>query len=258
MRLSALVTGAVSKHPLLWFSALSYFWSWLLWVPVVLTLKASTAVAGGSMPIGDIPWWATLGALVGGYGPSLAALFVVAATEGRGRVRELVGRLGRWHVGLRWYLVAALLPSLVLGVAVFLMRLRGGVLPAFNLHRTLLIVPAFLAALPFGPLGEELGWRGFFLKRLRVNRSALTSSLLIGVISTFWHLPLVLGARGYDDQRVSGHSARHPQILGRMRKPCHPPELAFQQHTRIGSANRDPACDVESAHSHLLVRQVAA
>jgi membrane protease YdiL (CAAX protease family) len=41
-----------------------------------------------------------------------------------------------------------------------------------------------------GPASEEAGWRGFALPCLEAKYSALVSSLILGVIWTFWHLPL--------------------------------------------------------------------
>lgn len=37
---------------------------------------------------------------------------------------------------------------------------------------------------------EELGWRGYLLDRLQARWRPLTASLLVGVVHTFWHLPL--------------------------------------------------------------------
>ncbi|MCK5152289.1 MAG: CPBP family intramembrane metalloprotease, partial [Candidatus Thorarchaeota archaeon] len=39
---------------------------------------------------------------------------------------------------------------------------------------------------------EEAGWRGFALPKLQERYSALTSSLILGVIWACWHLPLYL------------------------------------------------------------------
>ena len=47
-----------------------------------------------------------------------------------------------------------------------------------------------------GPMGEELGWRGYALNEYQKQYSPLVSSLFIGVIWGFWHLPLWLLA-GY-------------------------------------------------------------
>jgi membrane protease YdiL (CAAX protease family) len=58
----------------------------------------------------------------------------------------------------------------------------------------------FLTNLIRGPLGEELGWRGYLHGELRKRHSLLKSSLTIGVIWGLWHLPLwlVSGYQGVD------------------------------------------------------------
>jgi uncharacterized protein len=48
-----------------------------------------------------------------GFGPFLAALVVLAVTEGKSGVMGLLRRMVRWRVGLQWYAVALLLPIVV-------------------------------------------------------------------------------------------------------------------------------------------------
>jgi membrane protease YdiL (CAAX protease family) len=43
-----------------------------------------------------------------------------------------------------------------------------------------------------GAFGEELGWHGYALPRVQVRLSALSAALIIGVIQTAWHLPLLI------------------------------------------------------------------
>ena len=48
----------------------------------------------------------------------------------------------------------------------------------------------FFDSLIRGPLGEELGWRGFLQNELNKRFPLLKSSLIVGVIWALWHLPL--------------------------------------------------------------------
>lgn len=50
--------------------------------------------------------------------------------------------------------------------------------------------PFAVFILVFGPLPEELAWRGYVLDGLQVKWNALTSSLILGMAWTVWHLPL--------------------------------------------------------------------
>ena len=51
--------------------------------------------------------------------------------------------------------------------------------------------PAFVAAAVVFPLGEEIGWRGYALPRLIARFGPLTASFIIGVLWTFWHVPML-------------------------------------------------------------------
>jgi len=50
----------------------------------------------------------------------------------------------------------------------------------------------FISHLFRGPLGEELGWRGFLQNELEKKHSTLKSSLIVGLLWGSWHLPLWL------------------------------------------------------------------
>jgi membrane protease YdiL (CAAX protease family) len=55
------------------------------------------------------------------------------------------------------------------------------------------ILVVFAVTLLFGgPLGEEIGWRGWLLPRMQSRLSPLLSSLIVGLVWGVWHLPLHL------------------------------------------------------------------
>ena len=129
-------------------------------------------------------------------GVPIAALFVIAMTSGRAGLKDLGRRALLWRVGLRWYLIVFGLPVLVVGLILILLPIVGAAPFDWSKMPPLVTLFAFtglLMVLPLGtPVAEEIGWRGFALPNLLQTRSALTASLILGVIWSAWHLPVVL------------------------------------------------------------------
>ena len=123
-----------------------------------------------------LPFW-----LIMVWGPSLAALILSA------RAHELADLLGR---AIRVSTVPLAAWALVVAPLAILLLLKP-----FSPDSTTPINAGLVAAmigfnLILGPLGEELGWRGFFQEQLNQRIGWLEASLLIGVIWLCWHLPL--------------------------------------------------------------------
>jgi membrane protease YdiL (CAAX protease family) len=125
--------------------------------------------------------------VLGLFGPALAAIVLAAMLDGRSGVLDLLNRVVRWRVSVRWYAVAvggpALLALAAAGIAVLLgasSSVQVGTLSIFDFVIFLVVV------------GEELGWRGFALPRLLQRHSALIASLLLGLLWSAWHLPTFL------------------------------------------------------------------
>jgi membrane protease YdiL (CAAX protease family) len=133
----------------------------------------------------------------------LLAIVLTAIVFGRGALRKLLARLLIWRVDPRWYLVVVLGPAALAGGVVGLNTFLGG--PALSLGMPLLTAVILLAFMifPGSALGEEIGWRGYALPCLQAGRSALSASLILGVIWGFYHLPLFF----------TGQAFRSPTIL---------------------------------------------
>lgn len=160
--------AVVRRWPLLSFFLLAYLLSW--WIFPLNT---------GGFPV--FP-----------FGPDLAALVVVAVTNGRTGVRRVLTSVVRWRATPRWYAVALLLPPAIALPSVYAMLWLGAgptELPDPTAFATYpLILPVML--LIGGPLGEELGFRGYALPVLMQRHRPLVAVALLAVGHLLWHLPL--------------------------------------------------------------------
>jgi len=160
--------------------ALSWF---VFWGPLALfKIPAISFVSNVRGPI-----WAIILFIIGGFVPSLTALFLVWRKEGKTGIRSLLRRIVQFKLGWRWY--GFMLLIVVVGTAglILINKLLGH---SFDGSLFITQLSSFLPLLILGPLSEELGWRGYALERLQTRWNALTASLIIGVVWALWHLPL--------------------------------------------------------------------
>lgn len=164
----------ITAYPLISFLVINYAISWGFLYPAFRMIIAAK---------GAFPPLAIVG-LLGGYGPSIAAVIVVAVTDGGLAVRTtLLRKLLLWRVSLGWYAYVLILPVCVYALAV-LVQVR----PPVDVVAGLKSIPiAWMLALPFGPMGEELGWRGFLLPRLLERYSVVRATVMLGLAWTVWH-----------------------------------------------------------------------
>jgi membrane protease YdiL (CAAX protease family) len=168
------LAGFVARRPLLCFFVLSLL---LSWSPVALS-----AVGG--------PAGTTFGA-----GPFLAAVIVLALSQGRSGVRDLLARMIRWRVVPQAYVAALGLPSLITAAAIGANLAIGAPTPLAADLTPWTQFPLLLALMLLVPLfgaWEEPGFRGYALERLERRFGLLAAPLLLGVFWAFWHLPLFL------------------------------------------------------------------
>jgi membrane protease YdiL (CAAX protease family) len=165
------------------FFAVTYLWSWLIWVPALVAYRG--------FGDGQLTWWLLLAGLLGAWGPSVAAGILTWFNEGMNGLRRLLCDFLVWRIGLRWYAVALLLPGFLLATGIVTQSVWSGSWSQFEPSGWVTrLIAATLFVLPFGPLGEEAGWRGYALPKLQCRFSALASSLIVGIVWTAWHIPL--------------------------------------------------------------------
>lgn len=54
------------------------------------------------------------------------------------------------------------------------------------------LAPTFLLCLIQGPMGEEMGWRAFFLTEVKHSHGLMKASIITGFLWSMWHFPLIL------------------------------------------------------------------
>lgn len=160
--------SALRRHPLVAFFTLTYLLTWSL------------------VPVGS--FFAP--------GPLLAAVVVIALTEGRPGFRRLGSRLIHWRVSWVWYLAAVGVPLAVHAFTIAAnVGLRAGA-PSLGqltpVSGVLLVLAVRLVDPLDGPLAEEPGWRGFAQPDLQATRTPFRATLVLGVLVAGWHLPLWL------------------------------------------------------------------
>ncbi len=130
------------------------------------------------------------------FGPAIAEILLIAHSRDNHQWKDY------WHrvidfkrIGKKWYIVIFLTFPILNSIAIILSVLISSSSPDFELIKNLLnapwkIIPFVIFILLFGPLPEELGWRGYALDGLQSRFNALTSSLILGIIWALWHIPL--------------------------------------------------------------------
>jgi uncharacterized protein len=183
----------VRKYPLTIFFILAIG---LTWIFMIVDALGSQGTLPFRLPLPLM--------IVMGYMPTLAAVIVVGKTQGRAGVRALFRKLLVWRVGLRWYLFAIFGVAVIYVIAILLynMLVPSARLPVISsqmpvtspLQLAFSFVPMFLIFTLVN--GEELAWRGYATPQLQARYSALTSSLIMGVLWTLFHLPLFFTRTG--------------------------------------------------------------
>lgn len=152
--------------------------------------------------------------MIGGLGPPVAGILLTYLEQ------DTAGRQDYWRrvidfkrISPAWWAVILLFTPVRGILAVAVGALAGESLPPFEtalgfISQPLTLVPFLMYMLLFGPLPEELGWRGYALDRLQERWSALVSSLALGIMWGIWHLPLFFMQGTYQQAELGTDATR--------------------------------------------------
>ncbi len=127
------------------------------------------------------------------YGPLIAGLLVTYLESGKQGVVELFGRIVKWRVHLKWYLMifgVAVLISLVPKLVGMLFGLADGKILVIGAFPIILMM--FLRQVLTSGIGEEPGWRGYLQPYLQSRYDINKSIWILGVLWAVWHYPFTI------------------------------------------------------------------
>ncbi|MED1599649.1 type II CAAX endopeptidase family protein [Bacillus pseudomycoides] len=87
-------------------------------------------------------------------------------------------------------LTVSMIQIIIFLTMLFLVSINSEANSIFNRTTWGVLIYYFIKTIVSGPLGEELGWRGFALMELQKKYSPLKSSIIIGFWWGMWHLPI--------------------------------------------------------------------
>ena len=172
---------AVRRHPFAFYVALAWGISWTYWF--ALLARGDVVTPGG-----------TVSHFPGLFGPMIAAFIATAVIDGRVGLVDLLHRMFRWRVALRWYGLAALPFGLFL-LGVIILAVSGADVPTIDDLATYSGLPLLglpivvLVAFVGNGYGEEVGWRGFAQPTLERRMSFLRASVGVAIVWAIWHVP---------------------------------------------------------------------
>lgn len=177
-RLSYPLIETGSLAPLIRFFLITYAATWICFISIA------------RLPAGAVPAaLRQIMLLLGVFAPSYVALALTARDQGRAGLRELLSRLIRWRVGLRWYLFAAGFMAAIKLSAALVHRVVTGAWPTFGHEAWYVMAIALVFSTPV-QAGEEIGWRGYALPRIAARIGLGPAGVVLGVIWAFWHVPI--------------------------------------------------------------------
>lgn len=168
------------RRPVSTFYVLTLLYSWTLWALML-------ASARGWLPFPFATSW------TGSFGPAAGAVVTALLLGGRAEVDRLLRPIGRWRFGrgLWLFVLAGSMAPFFAGLLAYVLGHGSGGGTAETLANLPLLALYYPVVLVLGgPLGEEIGWRGFALPRLVDRHGPALASLLVAAGWLTWHIPL--------------------------------------------------------------------
>lgn len=183
------MSNPIKNYPITSFFLLTLFWSASVWVFLLPVVQHYF-----SAKVPDWFFW------LGEIAPGGSAIIVTLLTKGGAGLKSLLKPILKWKVHPIHYYVVIIAITYFYLAATGLSAMLGLTVPTISatftkLSYTFLNLPALLLFPVFVIIYifcEELGWRGFALREGMKKYSLFKITLIVGVVWSIFHLPLML------------------------------------------------------------------
>jgi len=135
----------------------------------------------------SVPRWVEITSTLS---PGIVAIFMTALRGKKAGLKVLLSKITNWRFNIKWYLFAILIPAccVIPSLCIYHFALHE----QLDLSEWYLPLILFFIFMPFSPLWEEIGWRGFLLPILETRFRPITVAIILGLIWGIWHIPMYL------------------------------------------------------------------
>lgn len=193
-------SGTKSKTIVL-FILIAFGITWLCWIPALV----GSSRQGFALPtISNFARMGEQASLTGQqrllsslfnfavYGPLIAAVALTFWESGKEGLFDLLRRIVKFQVPLKWYSIALGLVLVISFIPRLLAQLTGQIITGAVVWTLPLVAALFLRQILTSGLGEEPGWRGYLLPRLQAAYGGGRAVWILGIIWAVWHYPITI------------------------------------------------------------------
>ena len=130
------------------------------------------------------------------FGPAVGAIVSIYTLNGKDQLKKYISLFLSVKFGIKvWVLIFS-----IIGIFCFISwyipellgfpRLESSLMGFNNIPVIFVVIIFWIICISFGGGQEEIGWRGYIMPFLENKHGLIVGSLILGIIWTFWHLPL--------------------------------------------------------------------
>ncbi|RKX77168.1 MAG: CPBP family intramembrane metalloprotease [Spirochaetes bacterium] len=172
------------KFPLRFFTV-TFLWSWLIWLPLVLAGFGVISLSRESLKSITIPVM-----VLAAFGPAVGAFYSLRTLNGKGSIRVYLKSFFSLKFGWKVWIAIFSILGISTAISWFIPELFGADRLGMLLPNIYIFPIYWLVMVFFGGGQEEIGWRGYALPFLEKQYGRWFGSIILAVLWACWHLPL--------------------------------------------------------------------